>query len=136
MTYIESLIRGDEFICTSMANYVDIVTCFQMVPNLSDDDIARIGTLCHHVPLALKMAASLLTLDDQCHGNGSGHSMKVLDVGGLVTAMSTAVTHRSMPEIDEEIRTLSLDDEEEIQQLRAIATTALATLDSLDEVRS
>jgi len=106
-----------------------------MVPDLIDDDIARIEALCHHVPFALKMAASVVTPNDMhVPGTGGRRSMPVVDVGGLLSAMSAAGNHPSMPAIVEEFRTMSLDDEDELQQLCAIAVAMLAILGVMDEV--
>jgi len=35
----------------------------QLSPDLGDDDIRHLGALCHHVPYAIRLATSALSLD-------------------------------------------------------------------------
>ena len=53
---------------------------------------------------------------------------------GLLESLSAAVAHPSLPAVEQDISSLVGDDDTEARQLRAVAVTVLAVLDSLGEV--
>jgi len=62
-------------------------------------------------------------------------SLVCLCVEGLLESLSAAVAHPSLPAVEQDISSLVGDDDTEARQLRAVAVTILAVLDSLGEVR-
>ena len=56
------------------------------------------------------------------------------DISGLLESLSAAVAHPSLPAVEQDISSLVGDDDTEARQIRAVAVTVLAVLDSLGEV--
>jgi len=57
-------------------------------------------------------------------------------ISGLLESLSAAVAHPSLPAIEQDIASLVGNEETEARQMRAVAVTVLAILDSLGEVNT
>ena len=64
------------------------------------------------------------------------HTVYSVVVSGLLESLSAAVAHPSLPAVEQDISSLVVDDDAEARQIRAVAVTVLAVLDSLSEVTS
>ena len=58
----------------------------------------------------------------------------LVDMEGLLESLSAAVAHPSLPAVEQDIALLVGDEDTEARQMRAVAVTVLALLDSLGEV--
>ena len=101
-----------------------------MVPDLSEDDVRQLGALCHHQPYAIKLVAGAISI-----AKGSLEPSKSSNaVSRLLLAASNAAAHQSLPAIEADMQSLEQADENEMQQMRALAVVILAVLDTLDDV--